>query len=224
MAEKILNKFVENNIEYYLVKLKGSILPRRFSKEELMKRNKKLYEQFENINNKNNSLIKKKRKKCDSNDDNISKDLSSEETQRIHRKKKIKKENEHKPKNLMNNIKKDNILENKNHTSHRKENKKLKENYIQQNNIENNLEDKKQFKEGNKQFREGALLTDIPKRIVNVGYKNRIDKKLYCMVEWEQNPEIEILDSIVDYYKIKEQYSNLLLEFYESKLVFLYDE
>ena len=124
----------------------------------------------------------------------------------------------------MNNIKKDNILENKNHTSHRKENKKLKENYIQQNNIENNLEDKKQFKEGNKQFREGALLTDIPKRIVNVGYKNRIDKKLYCMVEWEQNPEIEILDSIVDYYKIKEQYSNLLLEFYESKLVFLYDE
>ena len=110
MAEKILNKFVENNIEYYLVKLKGSILPRRFSKEELMKRNKKLYEQFENINNKNNSLIKKKRKKSDSNDDNISKDLSSEETQRIHRKKKIKKENEHKPKILMINTKKDNIL------------------------------------------------------------------------------------------------------------------
>ena len=69
--------------------------------------------------------------------------------------------------------------------------------------------------------REGVLLTDKPLKILNVGYKNRTDKTLYCLVEWEQQQNINILESIVECDKIKKQYPLLLLEFYESKLIFL---
>ena len=169
-----------------------------------------------------NMKIKIKRKKSDSNDDYNSKDLSSEETQRIHRNKKFKKEKEieNKSKNNRENIKrKDNVLIKKNNESHNNKNEKMKG----KNNNLNNLEIKKEFKEDNKQFREGVLINDNPKKIVNVGVKNRNEKTLYCMVEWEQNPEIEILDSIVKYDKVKEKYPKLLLDFFESKLVFLDD-
>ncbi len=71
--------------------------------------------------------------------------------------------------------------------------------------------------------REGVLLEDIPKRILNVGYKNRNDKTLYCLVEWRQREAIRILDSIIETKKIKATYPNLLIDFYESKLVFLDD-
>ena len=223
MKEKIIGKLIEDNIEYYLVKSNQFLLPRRYSKDELMKKNKKLIDEYENKNKDKNSLIKKKRKRSDSNDDDNYKDLSSEETQRIHRNKKIKKEKEikNKSKEIISNIKrKDNILIKKNDESRNNKIEKMKE----KNNNMNKLEFEKEFKEDNKQFREGVLLCDNPKKIVNVGLKNRSDKTLYCMVEWEQNPKIEILDSIVDYERVKENYPQLLLEFFESKLVFLYDE
>jgi hypothetical protein len=78
----------------------------------------------------------------------------------------------------------------------------------------------------NKLFeREGVFLEDTPKRILNVGYKNRDDKTLYCLVEWQQQSDnIRILDSIIENKKIKKKYPNLLIDFYESRLVFLEDE
>ena len=223
MKEKIIGKLIEDNIEYYLVKSDQFLLPRRYSKDELMKRNKKLIDEYENKNKEKNFLIKRKRKKSNSDDDDNAKDLSSEETQRIHRNKKFKKEKEieNKSKNNRENIKrKDNVLIKKNNENNNNKNEKMKG----KNNNLNNLEIKKEFKEDNKQFREGVLINDNPKKIVNVGVKNRNEKTLYCLVEWEQNPEIEILDSIVKYDKVKEKYPKLLLDFFESKLVFLYDE
>ena len=84
----------------------------------------------------------------------------------------------------------------------------------------------KNYKEDTIAFneREGQLLCDTPKKVLNVGYKNRSDKKLYCLVEWKQVAKVLILDSIVECERLKENYSNLLLDFYESKSVFLDDE
>ena len=220
MEENILRKIVENDNVYYLVKLKESKIYRKIARIELIKRNKKLCEDYESKHRNIEPFINKKRKKSDSNGDNKSKDISSEETQRIHSSNKINvnKKFGPNPKNKSNPFqKKEFILNGKNKENIN--NKSIKENFIP-----NDNNDSKIYKEDIKKFRDGTLLTESPKKIVNVAYKNRSEKKLYCMVEWEQQKDIEILDSIVEYEKIKEEYPKLLVDFFESKLVFLYDE
>ena len=219
MEENIVGKIVENDNVYYLIKRSDSKICRKISRDELMKVNKILCEKYEakHRNIDINSFINKKRKKSDSSDDNNLKDISSEETQRIHRTNKIKanKKIEYKQKIRPNPVqKKDFLINDKNKEN---KNKNIKENLFPKNNI-------KIYKEDINKFREGTLLTDFPKKIVNVGYKNRSEKKLYCLVEWEQKKDIEILDSIVESEKMKEQYPKLLVDFYESKLCFLYDD
>ena len=90
MEENILRKIVENDNVYYLVKLKESKIYRKIARIELIKRNKKLCEDYESKHRNIESFINKKRKKSDSNGDNKSKDISSEETQRIHSSNKTK--------------------------------------------------------------------------------------------------------------------------------------
>ena len=69
--------------------------------------------------------------------------------------------------------------------------------------------------------REGVLLEDTPVKIINVGYKNRNDKTLYSLVKWKQKENIKILDSIIENKKIRQIYPELLIDYYESKIVFL---
>ena len=92
------------------------------------------------------------------------------------------------------------------------------------NNIKENITNNRNLKNyirSNKLQREGYLSNDIPLKIINVGYKNRSERKLYCLVEWKQQENIRILDSVVECEKIREKYPYLLLDFYESKLIFL---
>ena len=69
--------------------------------------------------------------------------------------------------------------------------------------------------------REGTLLSDIPIQILNIGYKNRNEKKLYCLIKWKQKNGIKILDSIVEYEKIREGNPSMLLDYYETRIFFL---
>ena len=69
--------------------------------------------------------------------------------------------------------------------------------------------------------REGTLLSDTPIKILNIGYKNRNEKKLYCLIKWKQKNGIKILDSIVEYEKIKEGNPLMLLDYFETRIFFL---
>ena len=198
MEEKILFEIPENNSVYYMVKMKDSSLPRRISRDELIKRNRKLVEQYEKQFKKSaNPFLKRKREAPDANRNN-SEDISSDETQHIHH-------------NIKNKIEKKNSLSpnNKFMNTHKEKSPP-------------NITCIKSFKEDKKMFeREGSLLQDIPISVINVGYKNRSEKKLYCLVKWRQKENIRILDSIVECEKMRKEYPLLLLDFYESKLVFL---
>ena len=72
--------------------------------------------------------------------------------------------------------------------------------------------------------REGILLEDKPVQIINVGYKNKNDKTLYSLVKWEQKDSIRILDSIIENKKIRTVCPQLLIDFYESKIILLEDK
>ena len=57
---------------------------------------------------------------------------------------------------------------------------------------------------------------------MNVGKKNKNDKKLYYLVKWKQtNDKIRILDSIIETNKINKKNPELLIDYYESKIIFL---
>ena len=213
MEEQIVSKMVEKGNIFYIIQIKDTNLAKRISREELIKKNRELVEQYEK--NHSNPFLKKKRKIPDFANKNTNEDISSEETQRIHRNSKIKKEKKlsHKPNRKIESIQK-NIIEQNKMKSYSMSN--IKERIIPKNN------NYRKFKEDIIPYeREGVLLTDKPLKILNVGYKNRTDKTLYCLVEWEQQQNINILESIVECDKIKKQYPLLLLEFYESKLIFL---
>ena len=219
MEEKIVHKMEDNNIVYYLVKIKDSYLLKKISREELMKKNKKLIDEYELGKKDINTFINKKRKNTDSNKDSSDNDLSSEETQRMYFNNKNKNEKKIESK-LKSKLKKELILDNKKNNSFNNIKEKVMNN-------KENIINKKNYKEDYLKLyeREGTLLVDKPKKILNVGYKNRSEKKLYCLVEWEQNEEyIRIIDSIIECDRIKKEYPYLLLDFYESKLVFLDEE
>ena len=145
-------------------------------------------------------IINKKRKVNDSEKNSSNNDISSEETQLIHKRNKNKIEKKIIKQQLKLNQKK---LINNDAIN------KMKQSKIH--NIDNNIN--KNYKEDTIAFneREGQLLYDTPKKILNVGYKNRSDKKLYCLVEWEQVGKVIILDSIVECERLKEKYSNLFI-------------
>ena len=192
-----------------MVKIRGSNLMKKISREDLLKKNKKLVEEYEN----RKLFINKKRKVNEPDKNNSNNDISSEETQLIHKRNKNKIEKK---------IIKQQLKQNQKKLINNDAINKMKQSKIK--NIDNNIN--KNYKEDTTAFneREGKLLYETPKKVLNVGYKNRSDKKLYCLVEWKQVGKVLILDSIVECERLKENYSNLLLDFYESKLVFLDDE
>jgi hypothetical protein len=107
------------------------------------------------------------------------------------------------------------------HNNNNKENKKI---YKRQNSFDCNFSDnndKNDFSMSSKFERSGTLLEDIPVKILNVGTKNMNDKHLFCLVRWEQkSKDLKILDSIIDINKIKRECPKLLIDFYESKIIF----
>ena len=213
MEAKILFKNEEDGVIYYMIKYKDSKIPIRYSRDELIKIDRKLVEKYE----KNCSIpfINKKRKLPENNDENDSQDNSSEETKHIHRYNKINhEENFFGIQNKKLNINQSYIIQNNN----------INKEVSNMNNIKENINNNKNLKNyirSNKLQREGYLSNDIPLKIINVGYKNRSERKLYCLVEWKQQENIRILDSVVECEKIREKYPYLLLDFYESKLIFL---
>ena len=216
MEERILFEIPENNSVYYMVKMKESSIPIRILREELIKRNSKLVELYEKQKEKSlNPFLKRKREAPDSNRNN-SEDISSDETQHIYRNTKIKKEKNfsHASNNKFSGIQQ-RIIPNNNKNEFSSMNIHKEKSLPNINTIKSFKEDKKFYE------REGSLLQDIPIKVINVGYKNRSEKKLYCLVKWKQKEKIRILDSIVECEKMKKDYPLLLLDFYESKLVFL---
>jgi len=213
MEGKILFKNEEDGVVYYMIKYKDSKIPIRYSRDELIKINRELVEKCE----KNSSIhfINKKRNMSEKNDENNSQDNSSEETKHIHRYNKINREqNFFGIQNKKLNINQKYIKQNNNINKEVSNMNNIKENIRNNNDLINFIRSKKLQ-------REGYLSNDIPLKIINVGYKNRSERKLYCLVEWKQQENIRILDSIVECEKIKEKYPYLLLDFYESKLIFL---
>ena len=57
MEGKILSKYVENGVEYYLTQFKGHKMSIRLSKTELLNFNKNLYEEYETKNRQIKSFI-----------------------------------------------------------------------------------------------------------------------------------------------------------------------
>ena len=210
MDEKILFKIEEGGIVYYMIKNKESKLPIRISRDELIKRNRALVEKYEQ--NSSVPFLNKKRKISGANIENTSKDNSSEETQHIHRYNIINKEKnfiQKQNKNLLDNTKK--IIQNKASTTNTN-----KESIIPNNNNSKKLTSSYKIKE-----RDGNISIDIPSKIINVGYNNFSEKKLCCWVQWEQQENIRILDSYVEYDRIRKKCPYLLLDFFESKIIFL---
>ena len=71
--------------------------------------------------------------------------------------------------------------------------------------------------------RDGVLFQDTPMKIINVGYRNKENKTLYSLVRWKQSGSARILDSIVENTKIRKECPDLLIDYYESKIIFLED-
>ena len=68
----------------------------------------------------------------------------------------------------------------------------------------------------------GELGKDEPQEIVNVGRIKKSDKELYCEIKWKRGINgIQKENSIFKTRRVKELYPKMLVDFYESKIVFL---
>ena len=219
------------------------------SEQKFIKNYEKLLNQYSekssNNDNKYDSIMPQNKKSKYNNDkepfipQNKKRKYNNDEKPFIPQNKKKKYNNDEKPfisQNEKGKYNNDEESENSQSLSHHKIenkfNKKDKENY-------NNKESKKIYKRHNsfdynfgdnndindfsassKYEREGTFLNDSPLKILNVGTKNSYDKNLFCLVRWKQNKDIRILDSVIDIKKIKKACPELLIDFYESKLIF----
>ena len=224
-------KITINDKIHYLIKYKDSSLAKLIEENELSKPEidfctnfllRKRLKTEENLNKENSkSKSKNNKKKINNKKDNKDEDslnnyslfsmsdiktAKKKESQKVKEKEKKKKE-----------IKREKDKENHNENEYnffsdsmnaeKSESKSEKEKIIKNKSYE----------------REGILLEDIPEKIINVGHKNKNDKTLYCLVKWKQQKNIRILDSIVENKKIKQICPHLLIDFYESKIMFLDD-
>ena len=95
-------------------------------------------------------------------------------------------------------------------------------NIMEKYNKENKNSSNKNEKKTKCYERKGDLLVDSPLKILNVGkFKN--DNSLHCLVKWKQSNGIRILDSLVEAKKMKTTNPKLLIDYYESKIIFLDD-
>ena len=229
--EDVLATITINDKIHYLIKYKDSTMAQLIEETEFSESRKEFCENY---------LLNRKREKSEENG-NINKDSSKPKSKS--NKKKIIKKKDSKDEDSSNNLSLFSMsdLKIKNVKEKRKEKEKVKQLIKKGNNKENYNENKiNYFSDSNSDYkseskskkdmitkkeyeREGVLLTDSPEKIINVGHKNQNDKKLYSLVRWKQQKNIKILDSIVENKAIRKHYPQLLINFYESRLMFLDD-
>ena len=220
--EEVTAKIELNDNLHYLIKFEGEKNHRLIEENKLTKLEKKICENIllnrkrknsDDIGMKNSKSPKKYQKRNNKREDNESYNNSSSSSfSNIKvKQKKIKTQNKEN-----NNIYSNKNLSSGNDSDSISENKSKSENIIES--------ESQSKKEKTKKYeRQGVLLEDTPKEILNVGYKNKNDKTLYSLVRWKQSKNIQILDSIVENKKIRQIYPQLLIDFYESKIIFLED-
>jgi len=231
--EDIITSIKINDKLNYLIKYKGIKTPIFVEEDQLSTYEKNLYQALLNRKRKNSDSLSEnmnikneEEENDDDNDNNDDNDDNDDEDNHnlsitssyhsIPKKETKKKKNKNEIKNVKRN-KKENNKENKDRN-------KINEIFNGKNKMKyysEKSENKNEIKKNKKFERPGVLLEDEPLRILNVGYKDINDKTLYSLVEWKQQPNIRILDSIIENKKIKQTCPELLIDYYESKIVFL---
>ena len=189
--EEIITTVTINDKVSYLIKYKEQRLPQLKEEDKLTKSEKEACRKYDE------TLLNKKRKKSDYS--------FSESIKNIYDNDKEDYENSSIQSSIFSN-------------NYKKSKKKDKKN---EQNKENKSENKKNGIKTKIYEREGCLAQDKPLKILNVGYKNRIDHNLFSFVRWKQHGNIKLLDSIVENKKIRKEYPELLIDYYESRMVFL---
>jgi len=180
-------------------------------------------------NNDKEIFISKNKKKKNNNDEepfisqHKKRKYSNDKESIIHKNKKRKYTNDEESENSQKSF--HHKIENKFNKKYKEHNnKESKKIYQKQNSFDYNFSDNNDFNDfsmSSKFERDGTLLDDVPVKILNVGTKNRNDTNLFCLVRWKQtNKDIRISDSIIDINKIKKACPELLIDFYESKIIF----
>ena len=222
---KIIDSIIINDITHYLIEMKDSKKPLLLEENELTKLE---------IQDYRKSLLKKKckREKDNSSEKVISlkkiKDKNRNESNKVSScssclkdKKTINKKEELKKPILIHT----NPLDTKKSQINNTIDKEIKEEDKENNKKYNNNDTYKERDNKNKRRelpeREGVLSKDTPHKILNVGYINEDEKNLYCLVEWKQSDNIKISDSIIKNSQMKKAYPELLIDYYESKIIFL---
>ena len=227
--EGVITKIILNDTLHYLIKYRGIKLPQLLEENKLTQNEKNICEK---------SLLNQKRKKSDSDKSDIGISKSS-----INNKQKIDKNN--KKKNIMNDSyysfsfsnpktkytknKKEKIV--KEYCGQEKSYKNKKNNIMKEKIKDNEKKSdknretitKNEAKNKTVSERDGVLFKDTPMKIINVGYRNKENKTLYSLVRWKQSGSARILDSIVENTKIRKECPDLLIDYYESKIIFLED-
>ena len=196
--EEIVASILLNDKMNYLIRYRGDRIPMLVEEDNLTKSEKEACKKYEK------SKLNKKRKKSD----NQFSEFSNQEIKKVF-------DNDD---NANSSIKSSVFSE-----SNKKEKKKINKKEKNKENINENKKEKKSKNNGIKKLyeREGSLIQDVPLEILNVGLKNRNEKNLYSLVRWKQPANIKLLDSIVENNRIKKEYPNLLIDYYESKIIFL---
>ena len=220
-----------NNLKYYKIKFKDEKDAKSYFPSTISKKDVELCEKL--IKNNNIKLLNKKRKSLNDSFDNDfhlfkeNKNENSEEsdddsssssilairyTENL--KENLKTKSKELPKNKTKEINnsKNNSKNNSNNVSQEFSNnisKQFSKNISKENPKQNDFKSRKP-----------DLLHDVPLRVVNVGKRNG-DRDLYCEVEWENGENNEKMENtIVSTKHIKQFYPHLLIDYYESKIIF----
>ena len=227
------NEFAQSDIKLLNKKREKEDTPEKKPLKNKKKKNKK-----DTDGSFSFSLLNKSTKK-EKNNKKSKSDLEEEEVNNKKKKnnsKNKKAKKNYNKENKKNNLKKEynddssdnNENDSDNHNNNENDNENNDNNSSENDNIKDNdhvsdtnSDNRGEMKKTKLYERDGVLLEDTPIKILNVGYKNRNDKTLYCLVKWKQTDNIRILDSIIETNKIKKTYPELLIEFYENRIIFL---
>ena len=185
-----------NNLKYYKIKFKDEKDAKSYFPSTISKKDVELCEKL--IKNNNIKLLNKKRKSLNDSFDND-----------FH----LFKENKNENSKESDDDSSSSILAIR-YTENLKENLKTKSKELPKNISKENP------KQNDFKSRKPDLLHDVPLRVVNVGKRNG-DPDLYCEVEWENGENNEKMENtIVSTKHIKQFYPHLLIDYYESKIIF----
>ena len=83
--------------------------------------------------------------------------------------------------------------------------------------IQTKIVKEKEPKKKSSQLIKGQINVDIPKKVLGL---KRVNDKLYWLVEWKENNKIKKVNSIVKNDILRQNYHQILLDFYEERLKF----